>query len=180
MSLAIILGFAILSRFIKLDSRYIFNLFLYLVGLNIAHLQRSNIIIINRDDLLKNVYTKIFLIGILCIYILMLICLQDNNKGLFRIIANIIGTFVVVLGVVCLPNHMLIKQKKIVGFLAYTSMSCYLFHRFVYYVGLSIYQPQSTIILLLYLFFIVLPLCFVFSYYMQALYDMVVKSKNCK
>lgn len=178
MSLVIIMAIVILSRFIKLDGRYIFNLFLYLIGLNIGHLQRTNIIKINRKVLLKNVFTKILLISILCIYIIMLIILQEYNRGLFRIITNITGTFILVLGVVCLPNQLLNRRRTIINFLAYTSMSCYLFHRFVYYIILSIYQPKITIILMLYLFFIALPLCFVFSYYIQTLYDKGVKIKS--
>ncbi len=84
-------------------------------------------------------------------------------------LTNAMGVFCVVL-FVCMQKSLL-KWENYITFLAYTSMSCYLFHRFVYWVILSTFKPQETLFLTLYMYIVAVPVCFAFSYYIQKIYD---------
>lgn len=171
-SMLLFIGFVVLSHFIAIDYRFIFNLFFYLTGLCTSCLYTK---FYNKNNISLMAGGGRFLttICLTVIYAFMFIQLRDyNNFGPYRMLTNTMGVFCVVLFIYIQKS--LLKYEKLISFLAYTSMSCYLFHRFVYWVVLSIFEPQETLFLIIYMYVVAVPVCFVFSYYIQKIYDRFV------
>lgn len=168
-SLALFIGFAVLSHFIAIDFRFIFNLFFYLTGLCTSSLSTKEFFN-NKKRVNGGGGRFLTTICLIAIYAIMFILLRENNDiGPYRMLTNTMGVFCLVLFVYMQKS--LLKYEKLITFLAYTSMSCYLFHRFVYWVVLSIFKPQETLLLAIFMFLVAVPVCFVFSYCIQKMYD---------
>ena len=168
-SLALFIGFAVLSHFIAIDFRFIFNLFFYLTGLCTSSLSTKEFFN-NKKRVNGGGGRFLTTICLIAIYAIMFFLLRENNDiGPYRMLTNTMGVFCLVLFVYMQKS--LLKYEKLITFLAYTSMSCYLFHRFVYWVVLSIFKPQETLLLAIFMFLVAVPVCFAFSYCIQKMYD---------
>lgn len=64
---------------------------------------------------------------------------------------------------------------KILTHVAYSSMAVYLFHRLFYYYGLQILNPDSPMLKAIYMIFIVFPIGYYSSYFLQKSYDSLLK-----
>ena len=64
---------------------------------------------------------------------------------------------------------------KVVGFVSYASMACYMFHRFFYWLAESTWTPMDTFWKWLYMACFVFPVIVVASYIIQRWYDSIVK-----
>ena len=169
-SMTIFMGFVVLSHFVTIDFRFIFNLFFYLTGLCISSLCTIVSYINKKVSLMAGGGRFLIAICLVAIYVIMLILLRYyNNIGPYRMLTNTMGVFCMILFVYMQKS--LLKHEKLICFLAYTSMSCYLFHRFVYWAVLSFFKPKETIFLTIYMYMVAVPVCFVFSYFIQKIYD---------
>ena len=65
--------------------------------------------------------------------------------------------------------------QKIVYLISYASMACYMFHRFFYWVGESVWNPSDTTIKWIYMAGLVFPVMLVLSYLIQKTYDNMTK-----
>lgn len=63
----------------------------------------------------------------------------------------------------------------LIGFISYSSMACYMFHRLFFWAGEKIYNPDVESVKWIYMAAIVFPIMLVLSYYIQKVYDIAVK-----
>lgn len=170
-SITILTFFCVLSRLINVDLRFLYNLMLYLFGVCVASF--------NFDLIKKSPYLRRGgVILSLSVYCIMLCGLKSNSGLLYTMSTNLIGilTLVSLAGIVM---QIVPTESKIVSFFSYVSMSCYLFHRFTYWLCLLLFNPENLIIKTLYLLLIAFPVGLVFSYYIQKSYDkLVIKIQN--
>lgn len=166
-SILILLCIVVLSRFIFIDIRFIFNLFAFLLGVCFVNYEERVLALIS--SLKRKIMFSSLIIGI---YILAFLGLGViGNVFLFRKIVDLFGILVLIV----LANLIKLDRcKKLILFLSYLSMSFYLFHRFTYWLCLKIFEPQEGTLLLLYLLFVAVPIGICFAYYIQKLYDFVV------
>ena len=64
---------------------------------------------------------------------------------------------------------------KLIGFVSYASMACYMFHRLFLWMGEQVWNPSVTWINWLYMGALVFPVMIVLSYYIQRYYDLLIK-----
>lgn len=167
-SILIFLAIVVLSRFIYVDSRFIYNLFAFLVGVCYVNYE-DRVLAIKPSSLKMKI---LFSVLIFSVYLTAFLGLNViDNSFLYRRIVDLLGILVLII-IANLINPD--RFKKTISLLSYLSMSFYLFHRFTYWICLNIYEPQGTVMLLLYLLFIAVPIGICFAYYVQKLYDNIV------
>lgn len=163
-SILIISFFVGISSVIYVDKRFIFNLLLFLFGSCMALYNLSN---------LQKFTGWSGMIVSLIVYVGMLTLLDVVHHPIFRWSTDFFG----VLCLVIIANFMSKKisaKNTYVHFLSYVSMSAYLFHRFVYWGCLKIFNPNDITLLGLYLFVFAFPVTLCFAYYVQKYYDKLV------
>lgn len=167
LSIGCLLFFVVYFCFFHLDIRFLFNLSLYLFGLCIAtHGELFNKIVFNK---------KIQIISII-LYVLILLSFQYiQNKSYVRI-TSYVGVIAILSLSAILEKQ--ISQKQIIKFIGYVSMSCYLFHRFTYWVSLRIFEPSTVLTKTAALVLVGIPLCVAFSYLIQKTYDRLLTKKK--
>lgn len=170
-STGFILLFGLLKLFIHVDIRFIFNLFFYCLGLVMSGIKIGYI---SKTDH-SNIWFHIVIIVAFVAVLLLTNRWFPNSISFFSVSA---------LGVVALfsLSNLLsnIHNKaffKIVGFVSYASMVCYMFHRFFYWVGLELCSPAETIWKIVYLE-IVFIFGLVVSYFIQCGYDRIFVKKT--
>ncbi len=67
---------------------------------------------------------------------------------------------------------------KIICWVSYASMACYMFHRFFYWLAERIWNPSEACVKWIYMVGLVFPVILVISYVIQKLYDSLVQKKN--
>ena len=119
--------------------------------------------------------TKSISVSIFAIILLLVNVYVDNN--IYRFFSGLCGVFMIlntsfILGDKFSKNHN--RIITIIGLVSYASMCAYLFHREIYEIMLKMYHPDNPYMVILYLFFIGVPIILFLSYYIQKLYDSLV------
>ena len=165
-SIAILLFFCLLSRIIRVDLRFLYNLMLYLFGICVAS--------VRFDQWKGHRYIKwVGIVLTLLVYSYLLCNLSTKNSLLFSMATNVFGVFALV-SLASLLMKVLPNDSRVISFMSFTSMSCYLFHRFTYWLCLQLFNPKDLLSKSLYLVLVAFPVGLVFSYYIQKLYDVIV------
>lgn len=142
-----------------LDDRFVYNCFLYLTGICIASY---------KDFLLKYISNS----KLTCLHTLLYIIVLISSYWISNNIYHQITSVLVVIFILCISSYASkFCNEKVLLWLSYTSMSCYLFHRFIYDICLRIYMPDNSFIKVIYLFVIGFSCCLIFAYLVQKLYD---------
>lgn len=165
------------------DSRLLFNVFFYMVGVISASCfdWRFNFRHGNLAKLL-----------ILVTFIVLLWVGQLNHNFhlvLYRRAVGGVGVFALLF--VCeyisniffgSPNSTREGWKgqicRVISFVSYASMACYMFHRLFFWAGEKIFNPNEEIIKWIYMAGIVFPSMLVLSYYIQKGYDIVMSKRD--
>lgn len=71
-------------------------------------------------------------------------------------------------------NHSRVLVSRIVKNISYASMACYMFHRFFFWVGEKLWNPNVVALKWVYMAGMVFPIMLVLSYYIQKGYDFLV------
>ena len=165
-SMVILVFFSILSRIIYVDLRFLYNLMLYLLGVCAASFKF--------DWLKKASYYKWGgVIGSLLLYFALYCKLATESGFLYRMVTNVSGVFAL-LSFAYLVKKIMPSNSKLIYFFSYSSMSCYLFHRFTYWLCLTLYNPNDLLVKSLFLFLFAFPIGLAFAYYIQKLYDTIL------
>lgn len=164
-SVVILLFFCLLSRIIRVDLRFLYNLMLYLLGISVASFKFEG---------MKG-YRFLKWVGIvvsLLVYSYLLCNLSVKNGLLFSLVTNVFGVFALV-SLASLLMKIVPADNRAISFMSFASMSCYLFHRFTYWLCLQLYNPDDLLSKTLYLVLIAFPVGLVFAFYVQKLYDVI-------
>lgn len=160
-SVAIMLFLLIYRKLSWLDDRFVYNCFLYLAGICIAPY---------KDTFSKYVseHKSVYLHTILYILVLVSSLWISNNR--YHQIASVLG----VPCILCISSYVSgYCNQKVISWLSYVSMSCYLFHRFVYGICLIIYLPDNNYVKIAYLFVVGFSFSLIFAYLVQKVYDYI-------
>lgn len=170
----------VISRLIPTtDGRLLFNVFFYMVG----------VISSSCFDWKMNFrYGKLVKILIILVFILLLCIGQmyDNfHLKLYRRIAGGVGVFPLLFVCEYISNLFFDNAKgikdgwkerigKLIGYISYASMACYMFHRLFFWAGEVVWNPSVYWLKWIYMAGIIFPLMLVLSYYIQKGYDLLV------
>ena len=165
--------------FPSIDNRFVFDVLFYFVGVvtapgfdwkfNIPYgsFVKSGIILV-----------FLFLVAFVSIYASFL------YHPLFQMVLGAAGVFVILFVCEALSKSLFAGQDskangsfacKVVGFVSYASMACYMFHRFFYWLAESTWTPMNTSWKWLYMAGFVYPVIVLASYIIQRWYDSIVK-----
>lgn len=163
-----ILGLLVIARlmFPSIDNRFVFNVFFYFVGVVSASCFDWNF---------KTTFGTVMRIITVMVFVLLLtVAIKYSllNTTYRQMALGAIGVFVIFF--VC-EGISKIGGQKIVFIISYASMACYMFHRFFYWVGESVWNPSDTTIKWIYMAGLVFPVMLVLSYLIQKTYDSVTK-----
>lgn len=159
-----IFSLLLVSRFLfpSVDNRFVFDVFFYFVGVVSASCLdwRLN----------SNLGTAIKMLAVLIFAILFVITINCSLlETTFRQMAvGAIGVFPLLFlceGLSTLGGH------RFFYFVSYSSMACYMFHRFFYRVAVLLYNPSDTNLKWLYMAGLVFPVMIVLSYLIQKMYE---------
>lgn len=153
------------------DNRFFYYFTVYMIGVICARHASSML----EHNLYSSRWLQIcgWLIYITCITIIMI----KPDMPILMMIAGIISIYLLL--TLSKQITKFPKLNRLTQFFSYGSMAAYLFHRQIYYIGLSIPGMQgANSHTLLYLIFIVLPIIFIISYYIQLYYDRLMTSKH--
>lgn len=171
MSTGFILLFGLLKLFIYVDARFIFNLFFYCLGLVMSGIKIGYF---NKTDY-SNIWLHIVIIVAFVAALLLTNRWFSNTISFFSVSAfGVMALFSLSNLLSNIHNKALFK---IVEFVSYASMVCYMFHRFFYWAGLELCSPAETIWKILYLE-IVFIIGLVVSYFIQRGYDRLFVKKT--
>ena len=174
-------GLLLIARwmFPSIDNRFVFDVLFYFVGVvtapgfdwkfNIPYgsFVKSGIILV-----------FLFLVAFVSIYTSFL------YHPLFQMVLGAAGVFVILFVCEALSKSLFAGQDskangsfvcKVVGFVSYASMACYMFHRFFYWGAEKIWNPSDASVKWLYMAAVVYPVIVVSSYAIQKLYDAFAK-----
>lgn len=156
-----------LKLLLFVDTRFIFNLFFYCLGLIMAN--------VNIQYLKEIEHPKWGIHISIIVLFVVVTCLSNHwmqNTPMQLFIAAI-GVFAI-FSLSCIFERITWKPfRRIMAFVSYGSMVCYLFHRFFYWAGLCIYNPVSVTSKTLYLIGVFI-IGLVVSYFIQKIYDNIV------
>lgn len=155
----------IIPQFI-LDNRFLYNCPIFLFGLCLRGDSRLMDFFKRRDFLIVGLLVWAFTLYV------------QRGGLLLTFTSGIVGVACIIS--ISLWLEKLLGSNKIVNMLSYSSFAMYLMHRFVYYVVLYIYRPANNWAILIYMYLIAVPLCILFSYYIQKLFDRIKYSSNAK
>ena len=164
----LIVVFCLMKLFFYVDIRFIFNLFFYCFGLIIS---TTRWCYISQDE-----HSSIKLhVAIFLAYIVLLLLAN------YYLPNSIVLLSVASLGVLSLFSFSCLLAKiksqyfvKVIGFVSYASMACYMFHRFYYWCGLAVFAPETIAIKTIYLVFVFV-VGLAISYFVQKGYDNIVR-----
>ena len=170
--------FLVVARFLfpSIDGRLLFNMFFYLVGMISASCF---------DWRFKMPYGKsVKVASILLFVVLVILCLHYSLLYRPSIIFAIGGIGVFIILFVCEAISMYVFSgqdsnknllSRIVVFVSYASMACYMFHRPIYWLAQKIWNPSDPTVKWWFMAGIVFPVIVVISYLIQKGYDALVK-----
>lgn len=172
-SLCFIIIFSIAKLFIYVDSRFIFNLFFYCLGLVMSGIECNYI------NTTNNLNVKMHL-GIILMYIALMLLTNyylPNSVAILSIGAiGVLGIFSLTCILAKIKNQGFVRT---IGHISYASMVCYMFHRFYYWAGLSLYNPENIVKKTIFLV-LVFVIGLVISYFVQKGYDKMSLSSHHK
>lgn len=163
------------------DGRLLFNVFFYMVGMISSFCFDWN---------MNFRYGK-QLKGLIILVFILLLCIGQMNDNfhlkLYRRIAGGVGVFTWLFVCEYISNFFFdnvndIKDRwkgrfcQLIGFISYASMACYMFHRFFFWAGEKIFNPDFEGVMWLYMAGVVFPIMLVLSFYIQKCYDKLVKN----
>lgn len=176
-SLCVILLVMVIGVIRSIDYRFIFNLLFYLLGLVTAPYLSW------RFPIKAGIYIKCLVVIVFIIALVFCRYLSYYQK----IAVSSLGTFAVLFACETITNKILPKGIKkndnrdkhalidFVKHVSYASMVVYMFHRLFFWVGESLWNPANTTIKWIYMAGVVFPIMIVISYYIQFVYDWLVK-----
>ena len=162
--------------FPSIDSRFLFNVFFYLVGVISAPCFNWRFNIPHGTSIkISAVLTFVIIVTIVMYY-----SMQFSNAVQMAIGA--MGVFVILFvceGISSLlfdnsnVQQSVLKKRvcQLISVVSYASMTCYMFHRFFYWSAESIWNPSDTSVKWFYMIVIVFPIILVCSYAIQKVYD---------
>jgi len=174
-------GLLLIARwmFPSIDNRFVFDVLFYFVGVVTApgFDWRFNI---PYGSFVKSgiILVFLFLVAFVSIYTSIL------YHPLFQMVLGAAGVFVILFVCEALSKSLFAGQDskangsfacKVVGFVGYASMACYMFHRFFYWGAEKIWNPSDASVKWLYMAAVVYPVIVVSSYAIQKLYDAFAK-----
>lgn len=170
-SLVLVALFTGLKLWLPIDTRFIFNLFFYCLGLIAAN--------VNIKYLKETEHPQWGIhIGIMALFAVTTILTNrwmQNTPAM--LLAAAIGVFAL-FSLSCTLEKITWKPfRQLMGFVSYASMVCYLFHRFFYWAGLSLYAPTDNAVKTLYLIGLFI-IGLIVSYFIQKAYDRIVNRKQ--
>lgn len=115
---------------------------------------------------------SLFIVGCI-LYVSCLFWVLYQPRTICMMVGGFIGTALLVLSS-CRLTHVF-KSVRLINFFSYGSMAAYLFHRQIYYIGLSVYSPVDEYWKAIYMIAVILPIVFIISYYIQHYYDRLLK-----
>lgn len=125
-------------------------------------------------DILKS--PKSLFISFFALVILLVNIFVDNNY--YRFFSGFCGIFMILNVSYIIGDKSSKDNNKFVSTIelaSYASMCAYLFHRECYEIMLKVYLPENPYVLISYLFFIGVPIVLILSFYIQKIYDSIVK-----
>ena len=173
--LSSVMVFFVLGILFKLhccDIRVLFNFFCYVMGVIVlkTNMQRNKI----GENLLDNIYFSVTTILVYCLFLMF--ASGSFVSPAVKAIVACLGV-VAILSLASILNTLMYRRNSILfSNIAYSSMALYLFHRLFYFFGLSLFTPGSTLGKVLYLVFIVFPVGYILCFYIQKMYDKIVKN----
>ena len=142
-----------------IDERFFIYFPLYSIGMMMA-----------KTTLLDRI-TKSHLIGIGCVVVAIVVFVLSLQYEWLLYPFVPIG----IIGVLYVSRQMETeRQEKLIGFVAASSMCAYLFHRQIYIVA-DLFVSSGHGMPLWAMLTLVLPICIVISFYIQKLYDQIIK-----
>lgn len=168
LSISILILFVIINQFHNVNE----NLFLYypfyILGL------------LNPQSAVNWIYNKkilLALISLIVFSVLSVFTVEVPAGGVWTYCAVVIG-FVMLLSLSkIIPDNPI--TRKAFFFISYSSMVAYLFHRQIYYVLIHVIGDANQELNILTALFISVPIIFIVGYFVQKLYDMLVKKICC-
>ena len=166
--------------FASVDSRLIFNMFFYLIGMNCT---------IFKNWRCSSCFGPIMQVGIILLFVFLIhIGLYYSFLKHGVTIMPVGGVGVLAILFICEGiskmlfngynvhhNRFKVHACQIIGVVSYASMACYMFHRFFYWGAERIWNPSDTSVKWLFMIVIVYPVIVMLSYAIQKLYDNLVK-----
>ena len=174
-------GLLLIARwmFPSIDNRFVFDVLFYFVGVVTAP---------GFDWRFNIPYGSFVKSGIILVFLFLLafvsIYASFLYHPLFQMVLGAAGVFVILFVCEALSKSLFAGQDskangsfacKVVGFVSYASMACYMFHRFFYWGAEKIWNPSDASVKWLYMAAVVYPVIVVSSYAIQKLYDAFVK-----
>lgn len=161
----------LVARFLfpSIDSRFVFNVFFYLVGLVSASCFDWSF----RQPWGSVVKT----VAVLAFGLLVAVAVRRSLLSGYaaQMLAGALGVFVVLF--VC-EGISRLGGRRLVSMVSYASMACYLFHRFFYWAAENVWNPADPSVKWLYMAGIVFPVILLLSYAIQKLYDRFLSSAS--
>ncbi len=162
------IAFAIDCCFHSVDPRLYYYFIVYCLGVFTAKHYKSIC-----EKILSSKYSSLVCVP----YCTLLILIFNVDQKIYMLLGGYVGVFLI------LNLSMLLTEKikhnarfiKILSFISYGSMCAYLFHREIYWLFLKLWSPQDSFCIWAYLFFIAFPVVICLSFYIQKLYDKIVK-----
>ena len=157
------------ATFHSVDPRVYYYYIVYFAGILSAKYWQSGFL-----KLINSKYTLL----LLSIYLpLFGYLLMGKGNRILMMCEGYIGIVALLNICACVGNVLQSNRTftKVISYLSYASMCAYLFHREVYWMLMALYTPSSNDwYIILYLFFIGVPVTFFLSYYIQRGYDKLV------
>lgn len=171
MSTSIIVLFGTLKLFIPVDTRFIFNLFFYCLGLVLSDI---NVSYFNKTDH-PNIIPHIAVIVGFVALLLLTNRFYQNTPALLS--ASAIG----VMALFSLSNLLSHIHNQtfsfFINFVSYASMVCYMFHRFYYWAGLKVFSPGAIVPKVIYMI-AVFTIGLLVSFFIQKSYDHIIQKSE--
>lgn len=146
----------------SIDSRLVFNMFFYLVGVNLS---------VCNDRKINSTYSVVAKVLVILFFALLIhVGLYYSYLNFTVVVMGTGGVGVFAILYICEGLGKLFPSR-IINFVSYASMACYMFHRFFYWAAEKIWNPSDTSVKWLFMVGCVYPLIVVFSYMIQKLYD---------
>lgn len=168
MSFCLLIVFGVAKLVMHVDTRFLFNFFFYCLGLVLSGVNYAYIHDADYLNIKKHVVVIIVFIA------LTLLTNRYFSKSVALLSVGALGVWAL-FSLSCLMAR--IKNQrfvKVIDFASYASMVCYLFHRFYYWVGLSLCDPEKMMVKVV-LLIVVFAVGLVISYFIQKGYDKIVQ-----
>lgn len=171
MSTSIIVLFCTLKLFIPVDTRFIFNLFFYCLGLVLSNI---NVRYFNRTDHSNTILHIAVIVGFIAFLLLTNRFYQNTPALLFTSAIGVMALFSLSNLLSNIHNQ---AFSFFISFISYASMVCYMFHRFYYWAGLKVFSPGTTVTKVIYMITI-FTIGLVVSFFIQKRYDHIIQKVN--